>query len=148
MVLMDTSPNSDSAQRQAVRNKQIETVKPQSDLVRILAQELKPNCIYDRSLNEHVIKLCMIMAMDLGCKIFINNCLAFRNRQSLTDTLSFIDCKTSVFCGEYHKLCPVTLHKELDAKIPDTELSIILICRYLRILEKTKPSIKILAFLS
>ena len=90
----------------------------------------------------------MIMALDLGCKIFINNCLAFRNRQSLTDTLSFIDCKTSVFCGEYHKLCPVTLHKELDAKIPDTELSIILICRYLRILEKTKPSIKILAFLS
>ena len=43
MVLMDTSPHSDSVRKQVVRDKQIETVNQPSDLARIVAQELKPN---------------------------------------------------------------------------------------------------------
>ena len=64
MVLMATSPHSDSVRKQAIRDKQIETVNHASDLSRIVAQELKPNYVHDRSSNEHVLKLCMKMAMD------------------------------------------------------------------------------------
>ena len=148
MVLMDTSPHSDSVRKQAARDKQIETVNQPSDLARIVAQELKPNYVHDRSSNEHVLKLCMKMAMDLGCEVFINQCSALRNRKSLIDSLSFIDCKTLVLCGEHDKLCPVTVHEEIEAKIPNAELSIIPNCGHLPILEKPKLSTeKILAFL-
>ena len=148
MVLMDTSPHSDSVRKQAVRDKQIETVNQPSDLARIVAQELKPNYVHDRSSNEHVLKLCMKMAMDLGCDVFINQCSALRNRKSLMDSLSFIDCKTLVLCGEHDKLCPVTFHEEIEAKISNAELSIIPNCGHLPILEKPKlSSEKILAFL-
>ena len=50
--------------------------------------------------------------------------------------------------GEHDKLCPVTVHEEIEAKISNAELSIIPNCGHLPILEKPKLSTeKILAFL-
>ena len=96
MVLMDTSPYSDSSRKQAARDIQLDAVSDCSELERIVAQELKPNYVYDEKSNQHILDLCMKMALDLGCEVFVNQCLALRNRDSLIDLLSRIECKTLV----------------------------------------------------
>ena len=148
MILMDTSPHSDSARKQATRDIQIKSLSETKDLERLVAEELKPNYVYNELTNQHVLDLCMQMALDLGIEVFVNQCLALRNRQSLTNLLSQINCRTLILCGEHDKLCPVTVHKEIEAKISNAELSIIPNCGHLPILEKPKLSTeKILAFL-
>jgi pimeloyl-ACP methyl ester carboxylesterase len=148
MVLMDTSPYSDSSRKQEARDIQLDAVSDCSELERIVAQELKPNYIYDEKSNQHILDLCMKMALDLGCEVFVNQCLALRNRDSLIDLLSRIECKTLVLCGEYDKLCPVRVHEEMVAQISNSKLSIIPNCGHFPILEEPELSMReIMSFL-
>ena len=72
MILMDTSPHSDSARKQATRDTQIECISETKDLKRLVAEELKPNYVYNQLINQHVLHLCMKMALDLGVEVFLN----------------------------------------------------------------------------
>ena len=149
LVLMDKHPATDSARKRAVRDAQMKTVKNSSDLQRVLAQELKPNYVHDENANKHILDLCMKMALDLGHEIFINQCLALRNRHSLIGSLSSIDCKTLVLCGEHDKLCTVKVHQDMVKHISNSKLSIIPNCGHLPILEKPEVSTKkIMSFLN
>ena len=142
LVLMDRILYRDSARKRAVHDAQMETVKNSSDLERVIAQELKPNYVYDENSNKHILDLCMQMALDLGREIFINQCLALRNRRSLISSLSSIDCKTLVLCGQYDKLCTVKVDQEMVKHISNSKLSIIPNCGHLPILEKPEASTK------
>ena len=136
MILMDTSPHSDSARKQATRDTQIEDISETKDLKRLVAEELKPNYVYNQLINQHVLHLCMQMALDLGVEVFVNQCLALRNRQSLMNSLSQINCKTLVLCGEHDTLCPVSVHEEMVNYISNSTLSVIPNCGHLPILEE------------
>ena len=145
MILMDTSPHSDSARKQATRDIQIKSISETKDLERLVAEELKPNYVYNELTNQHVLDLCMQMALDLGIEVFVNQCLALRNRQSLTSSLSQIKCKTLVLCGEHDKLCPVSVHEEMVTYISNSTLSVIPNCGHLPILEEPEICIKEIA---
>jgi len=149
MILMDTSPHPDSARKKAMRDVQIEAVSDTKDLQRLVAAELKPNYVHNEWTNQHVLDLCMKMALDLGFEVFVNQYLALRNRHSLVSSLSQINCKTLVLCGEHDKLCPVSVHEEMVNYISNSTLSVIPNCGHLPILEE--PAIctkKILSFLN
>ena len=109
MILMDTSPHSDSARKQATRDIQIKSISETKDLERLVAEELKPNYVYNELTNQHVLDLCMQMALDLGIEVFGNQCLALRNRQSLTNLLSQINCRTLVSVSYTHLTLPTIL---------------------------------------
>ena len=145
MILMDTSPHSDSARKQASRDIQIKSISETKDLERLVAEELKPNYVYNELTNQHVLDLCMQMALDLGIEVFANQCLALRNRQSLTNLLSQINCRTLVLCGEHDKLCPVSVHEEMVNYISNSTLSVIPNCGHLPILEEPEICIKEIA---
>ena len=112
---------------------------------RLVAEELKPNYVYNELSNQHVLDLCMQMALDLGIEVFVNQCLALRNRQSLTSSLSQIKCKTLVLCGEHDKLCPVSVHEEMVNYISNSTLSVIPNCGHLPILEEPEICTKEIA---
>jgi len=136
MILMDTTPHSDSARRQATRDNQMEAISTTKDLERIVAEELKPSYVYNELTNQHVLDLCMTMALDLGIGVFLRQCLALRNRQNITNSLSQINCQTLVLCGEHDKLCPVSVHEEMVSYISNSTLSVIPNCGHLPILEE------------
>ena len=78
----------------------------------------------------------MQLAMDIVIEVFANQCLALRNRRSLTNLLSQIKCRTLVLCGEHDKLCPVSVHEEMVNYISNSTLSVIPNCGHLPILEE------------
>ena len=90
-----------------------------------------------------IVDLCMQMALDIGIGVFANQCLALRNRQSLTNLLSQINCRTLILCGEHDKLCPVSVHEEMVNYISNSTLSVIPNCGHLPILEEPEICTKV-----
>ena len=70
---------------------------------------------------------------------------SLRNRKSLTNLLSKINCRTLVLCGEHDKLCPVSVHEEMVNYISNSTLSVIPNCGHLPILEEPEICTKEIA---
>jgi pimeloyl-ACP methyl ester carboxylesterase len=136
LALLDSNFRADAPERQALRDDQIERVRA-GELETVLRDELKPNYLANcHKANTELLDDVLQMGLDLGPDVFVRQSEALRDRPDSSDTLSTIDCPTLVLCGEEDELCPVSLHREMAAAIPHSQLCIIEDCGHLSTMEQ------------
>ncbi len=109
----------------------------QGGLAEVLRDELKPNYLatVHRS-NTELLDEVLAMGIDLGPAVFGDQSIALRDRPDSEATLATIDCPTLVLCGDEDTLCPVSLHEQMVAELPNAELVIVDQCGHLSTLEQ------------
>jgi len=76
------------------------------------------------------------MARDTGTDVFIRQETAIMNRIDSRPHLPTIRCPTLILCGREDKPSPLSLHEEMAALIPGSELRVIERCGHLSTLER------------
>jgi pimeloyl-ACP methyl ester carboxylesterase len=136
LALLDTNHRADAPERRALRDRQIADVAA-GRLERVLRDELKPgylaNCHRD---DTQLLDAVLTMGMALGPDVFRRQSLALRDRADSTATLPTIECPTLVLCGAEDRLCPPSLHAEMQAAIPGARLAVIPDCGHLSTMEQ------------
>lgn len=125
VVLMDTNPNAETAERQALRYPQVERALA-GELDSILMEDMKPH--YLAPANQHdeaILSLVLNMARDLGPDVFAQQSQALMGRHDYRETLSQFDKPALIMGGVYDKLCPVDYHELMHALLPASSLKMI-----------------------
>ncbi|MEO0544496.1 MAG: alpha/beta fold hydrolase [Pseudomonadota bacterium] len=124
LCLMDTNHRAETAERQALREPQIDAVRG-GQLYSVMRDEMKPNYLVDSDRKPAILDTCMDMAEALGAGIFENQSRALQKRRDQTDTLKSFTGQTLVLCGRHDLLCPVSRHEEMRALLPNAALAVI-----------------------
>lgn len=137
LALLDTTPFPDAQDRQVLRIEQIERVLA-GGLRALAIDELKPLYLADTGNNDQdlLLETILDMALHHGPEVFRQQSLALKNRVDSQDTLSTIDCPTTVICGAEDRLCPVSFHEYMAKKIPNSRLVVIDQCGHLASMEQ------------
>lgn len=136
LALLDTNYRADAPERKAMREEQMQSVS-QGGLADVLRDELKPNYLATvHRGNTALLDEVLAMGIDLGDEVFHRQSIALRDRPDSEATLATIDCPTLVLCGDEDTLCPVALHEQMAAKLPNAELVIVDQCGHLSTLEQ------------
>lgn len=136
LALLDTNYRADAAERFAIRNRQIEQVQG-GQLKQILSDELKPNYLAEvNKSNTALLEQILMMGLDLGESVFVQQSVALRDRCDSTATLASIHCPVVIVCGSEDQLCPVSLHEAMAMGIPHATLHIVKNCGHLSTLEQ------------
>lgn len=139
LALMDTNPLAELPERAKEREPQIKRVRTDG-LRSVMCDEMKPNYLTDGSNKQSVLDLCMVMAEDLGEKVFEAQSRALQQRRDQCDTLRRVDVPAWVICGEDDQLCPVERHKMMRDLIPGAQLTVIANAGHLPVLEQPEQT--------
>ncbi len=144
MALLDTNFRADTEEKKAVRNRQIKEVFSGA-LAEVLRNELKPNYLAEIHCNNtELLQEVLDMGLRLGKEVFLDQSIALRDRPDSRSTLGSINRPVVIICGKEDQLCPPSLHQELAAAIPDSELYLIDDCGHLSTMEQPEAVNKIL----
>jgi pimeloyl-ACP methyl ester carboxylesterase len=136
LALLDSNFKADLPDRRRLRDGQVERVRAGA-LEQVLRDELKPNylaqCHKD---NQLLLERVLRMGVDQGVEVFVRQSWALRDRPDSTATLPTINCPTLVLCGVEDELCPVGLHREMAAAIPNVQLRVVADCGHLSTMEQ------------
>lgn len=125
MVLLDTNPSADLAERAAVRPAQQSAVRAGA-LERIVIDELKPNYLAAANRGDCALReLLKDMALDLGPDVFIAQSEALRVRPDQRDVLPSLDVPMLIACGAEDRLCPPAWHVRMAAGAARATLHIV-----------------------
>lgn len=136
LALLDTNAKADTPDRRSNRLDQVQQVL--AGQLRSLAMEtLKPAYLAKANReNKELLDTILSMAMDAGEETFERQSLALKDRPDSVAMLETIDCPTTVMCGAEDRICPVSLHELMAAKIPGARLVVIDDCGHLATLER------------
>ena len=143
IVLMDTNYKSETSEIKSRRLPQIQLVN-EGLLEDVMCQQIKNNYLRKDKQNQEIFDLCLSMANGLGKEIFINQSTALANRKDYKSTLKNIKVPSLILCGEYDRLCPIKVHKEMESLIENSTLEIIPDAAHLPTLEQPAYLNKIL----
>ncbi|MEP2948238.1 MAG: alpha/beta hydrolase [Lentilitoribacter sp.] len=124
LALLDTNPRAELDVVKQRRGPQIERVK-NGGLSQIMRDEMKPNYLVDSPNKLDILKLCMVMAEDLGDQAFINQSNALRDRPDYQNVLKGVDVPTLIMCGREDVLCPIERHELMHELIGGSVLHIV-----------------------
>ncbi len=136
LALLDTNHRADAPERFAIRNRQIEQAQS-GQLKQILSDELKPNYLAEvNKSNAAMLEQVLMMGLDLGEAVFVQQSVALRDRCDSTATLASIHCPVVIVCGSEDQLCPVSLHQTMAQGIRHAKLHIVQNCGHLSTIEQ------------
>ncbi|MEO1580596.1 MAG: alpha/beta hydrolase [Pseudomonadota bacterium] len=136
LALLDTTPLADTQEKRDTRTHQIREADA-GHFRDIVVNELKPGYLATSLMNDSALRQLVIdMAVSLGPDVFARQSTALMGRRSAEALLPDIAAKTLVLCGEEDRLCPVALHQQMAAAIPDAQLMVIPDCGHLPTLER------------
>ena len=135
LALLDTNACADTPEQKKMRQDFIALAG--RGKFKGVTPRLIPNLIHPDRLDDHELKLTIIhMARDTGTDVFIRQETAIMNRLDSRPYLSVIRCPTLILCGREDKPSPLSLHEEMAALIPGSELRVIERCGHLSTLER------------
>ena len=143
IVLMDTNFKPETEEIKSRRFPQIKLVN-EGLLVDVMCKQIQNNYLRTDRKNKKVFDLCLSMANDLGKEVFINQSKALATRKDYTPTLKNIKVPSLIICGEYDRLCPIKVHREMESLIDNSTLEIIPDAAHLPTLEQPAYLNKIL----
>ena len=143
IVLMDTNFKPETEEIKSRRFPQIKLVN-EGLLVDVMCKQIQNNYLRTDRKNKKVFDLCLSMANDLGKEVFINQSKALATRKDYTSTLKNIKVPSLIICGEYDRLCPIKVHREMESLIDNSTLEIIPDAAHLPTLEQPAYLNKIL----
>ena len=143
IVLMDTNFKQETEEIKSRRFPQIKLVN-EGLLVDVMCKQIQNNYLRTDRKNKKVFDLCLSMANDLGKEVFINQSKALATRKDYTLTLKNIKVPSLIICGEYDRLCPIKVHREMESLIDNSTLEIIPDAAHLPTLEQPAYLNKIL----
>ena len=143
IVLMDTNFKPETEEIKSRRFPQIKLVN-EGLLVDVMCKQIQNNYLRTDRKNKKVFDLCLSMANDLGKEVFINQSKALATRKDYTLTLKNIKVPSLIICGEYDRLCPIKVHREMESLIDNSTLEIIPDAAHLPTLEQPAYLNKIL----
>ncbi|WP_166385852.1 alpha/beta fold hydrolase [Polaribacter sp. 11A2H] len=88
--------------------------------------------------NKELREVVLNMALNIGVAGFFNQVKAQLGRPDSTKDLQNIKCPTLIITGREDVICPIKLHEEMAAAIPNSVLKIIEECGHLSTLEQPK----------
>ena len=98
---------------------------------------LKDTMLHPDHARQHEIRETVLqMAMNTGQEAFYRQIKAQLKRPDSTKDLPGIRCPTLIIAGREDKVCPVALHEEMAAMIPNSKLIIIENCGHLSTMEQ------------
>lgn len=120
IALMDTNPFAETPERQKIREKQITQVKA-GRLKQVMRDDMKPHYLADTPNKAQILDLCMVMALDLGSDVFIEQSRMLASRRDQTATLAAITVPTLILYGAEDRLCPPDRHLAMHKLIPSAK---------------------------
>lgn len=121
LALMDTNPFAETEERQALREKQIATVRA-GGLRDIIRDDMKPHYLAVSENRALILDLCMAMALDLGEEVFVQQSRMLAGRADQTATLARVDVPTLILFGAEDQLCPPQRHHAMADLIARAKL--------------------------
>lgn len=121
LALMDTNPFAEAPDRQVIREDQISKVKS-GGLRDVMRDDMKPYYLSDTPNRAAILDICMLMALDLGEDVFIQQSRALANRPDQTATLAGVTVPVLILHGAEDALCPAEKHRAMYDLIPGAEL--------------------------
>lgn len=144
LVLMDTNPRAEMAERRAARLLQIERAL-QGELDAVLVEEMKPLYLAPSNRDdETLLGLVLDMARTLGPAVFAAQSMALAARRDYRQTLARWRGPTLLLCGEHDALCPPERHREMHSLMPQAELVLVPDAGHLPTLEQPNATTDIL----
>ncbi|MEX0706679.1 MAG: alpha/beta fold hydrolase [Woeseia sp.] len=135
LVLLDTNPFAEKADRQALRGAEIGRAR-RGELREMMIDGFKPAYLGSRQRdNEALLGEILDMAVELGADVFERQSVALRDRLDSTHTLPTITVASTVVCGEEDQLCPPDYHRFMAKNIPKSEFHLIPRCGHLSAME-------------
>lgn len=135
LALMDTNPLAEADTVKVQRAGQMARACA-GRLYDVMRDEMKPNYLAAGPRRDHVLDLCMDMAMDLGPEVFCRQSVALRDRADQSDTLRNYNGPSLVLCGREDGLCPVSRHELMHDLLASSELCVIEGAGHLPVLEQ------------
>lgn len=134
LALLDTSPYADSNEKKVLRKQAIEQARKsgKASIGSIFPSLINPSRHGDKDLVE------ALFAMDKSNTLesFTNQQRAIISRSDSLSLLADIGCPTLVLCGRQDTLTPVSVHKEMADKIPNSSLVVIENCGHFSTMER------------
>jgi pimeloyl-ACP methyl ester carboxylesterase len=125
LVLLDTNPSADTAEKQAMRSRQQNSVQA-GRLAQVVAEELKPNYLASANrLRIDLLDRAHAMSLRLGPDVFIRQAEALKTRPDAWPVLPTLQMPVLVACGAEDRLCPPELHARIAAACPRADFSTI-----------------------
>lgn len=124
LALLDTNPKAEADVIKAMREPQIEKVQA-GELARVMREDMKPNYLAKGPQRDHVLDMCMDMALAVGPDAFVRQSRALQTRPDQQDTLRRVDVPTLILCGREDVLCPVHRHELMHDLVAGSTLRII-----------------------
>jgi pimeloyl-ACP methyl ester carboxylesterase len=135
LALLDTNPLPEAAERAAMREAQVASVRA-GGLRPVMRDEMKPNYLADGPNVDGILDLCMAMAETLGPDVFAMQSMALQHRPDQSEVLRTVRVPTLVLCGEHDTLCPVQRHEMMRDLIRGSRLVVIQGAGHLPVLEQ------------
>ncbi|PLR78959.1 alpha/beta hydrolase [Bacillus sp. V3-13] len=136
LALLDTNPYPPTEEQKQTFQKYIDLCKA-GFFEDITPTYLLPNLIHPSKLKDnHIRKLIIDMALNIGPESYIRQLTALMNRSGSLDILAGISCPTLVLTGRDDRLCSLTLHEKMAERIPKSKLVVIEECGHLSTIEK------------
>jgi len=125
LVLMDTNPLSEVADRRSLRGPQIERVLD-GELDAVLIEEMKPAYLAPgNAADETLLELVLDMARSLGAEAFARQSTALAARPDYSSTLAAWRGPSLIVCGRHDALCPPARHELMASLIEGARLEIV-----------------------
>ena len=139
LALMDTNFLAESPAAAAGRDVQIASAKA-GQLKRVLSDELGPKYLGEGPERGTILRALIEMGLALGPDVFAAQSEALRRRRDLGHVLDQIRVPTLVLCGEGDRLCPMSRHELMAARIPNAKLEIIAGAEHFPMLEQPEAT--------
>ena len=117
LALLDTNHLPEDDERRAIRARQIADAHD-GRLVDVMRDEMKPNYLGATRDRDEILETCMVMAKDLGPKVFELQSLALGSRIDQSRTLASYRGPTLAMCGALDTLCPPARHDAIADLMP------------------------------
>lgn len=125
LILCDTNPAAESAERATMRRSQQDAVS-QGQLRGVVKDELKPTYLAPQNRGRSdLLNLTYAMAMELGPDVFMRQSEALLDRPDSGALLGQIDCPTLVLCGADDPVCPPAVHADMASAISGAKLELL-----------------------
>ena len=124
LALLDANPGVFDAEGAAHWRQEVDLVRAGNFGAlagRMLQGMLHPNRREDTTL----VRALREMAEEVGAEAYVNQAEALLNRQDSRPTLPYIQVPTLLLTGREDQACPVALHEEMAAAIPNASLVVI-----------------------
>lgn len=135
LALLDTNPLAEMPETQTRRVPQIAKALA-GELHTVMRDEMKPNYLAEGPKKQHVLDLCMDMALGLGAEVFARQSLALAGRGDGRAALQAFRGPALVLMGAEDRLCPRDRHVLMHELMPQSRFCVVAGAGHLPTLER------------